>query len=478
VAAQWADSARRADLPPVAVDFLDAGLALERERQRREAAAAEAARRRARRDRLVAVALAVLLVASLAGGAVALAQRQRAQAQEQRAVAQQRTATARGLTIQADALRATQPRLSLRLAIAATAISPDSTLTKALTQGYAAGRLPKHDNYLGAAFNPAGDRLAVVRDDVVELWNVADPDRPRRVASLRTAAAGTAFSGDGRILAVAGSDGIVLWSVDGDRPRRRAKLAAGTGWVSFGPAGRTLATLSASGSGRLWNSDDPDHPQRLGSFATGPVDTAWVSADGRFLATERVPEGSAGGAWLWDVTNPVGIRRIADLGRVDGTFADIAPGGRLVATISVPGDFFGEGLLWDVTDPSRPRKLAKLPVLDVFALAFSPDGHVLATSGQPDPVVVVWNVDNPAVPRRVTVLEGHTGMVASIGWSSDGRLVTVIDDETVRLWKVAPAAAIAADAVGEACRMAGGGLTPQQWAGYVPGLAYQQTCTR
>ncbi|MGK5679017.1 hypothetical protein [Actinoplanes sp. URMC 104] len=40
---------------------------------------------------------------------------------------------------------------------------------------------------------------------------------------------------------------------------------------------------------------------------------------------------------------------------------------------------------------------------------------------------------------------------------------------------VAPPDAAAADPVGEACLLADGGLTREQWAGHVPGLPYRDS---
>jgi WD40 repeat protein len=204
-----------------------------------------------------------------------------------------------------------------------------------------------------------------------------------------------------------------------------------------------------------------------------------VSKDGRFLATrEFTTDDLPGETKLWDVTNLDSIRLVAehDFGNAD--VVDVAAAGRLLAVISVPGDYFGEGSIWDIADPAKPRQLSKLPLDDVSDMAFSADGTTLVTSTRTgDGRLVFWSLDRPTAPRRIAALEDQTGLIDGIAWSSDGRLLATTGiEDTVRLRKIVNAEATTKEQVAEACRMAGGGLTPERWATYVPGLPYRQTC--
>jgi hypothetical protein len=500
VADQWAGREQRRDLPPAARDFLDAGIAQREEQQRRAAAAEAAAHRRARRDRISAVVLGVLLVASLAGGTIAVLQRQQAQHQEQRAISQQTTATARGLTLQAETLRPTQPGLSLRLAVAAFALAPDQTLTTALDGAYPAGSIsakqnlddPYDESFPSApqltAFNPAGGQLAVRRSGFVELWNITEPEHPRRTTTIPTRAFSMDFSPDGELLATTGPHGIQLWELDGTRPRLRAGIAGTPLSVAFGPVGRTLTSLtetqdseeedeeSVGLQGRRWDVSDPGRPRRLPGFTHEPLTVgpllglAATSIDGRFLSW---------GQRLWEITASGQARVVADLRMDDWEVTDISRDGRLAAAVQAPyTDGPNADALWNITDPAKPRRLAPLAIGDVHIMTFSPDARLLATDSGTGHDAVVWNIDDPAAPRRAGILTGHKETVDELTWSSDGRLLATFSlyDEVVRLWNIPTAAAAEADPVREACRIAGGGLTAEQWASHVPGLPYRQTC--
>ena len=462
LAAAVADTGRRSHmivLSPGARQFLRAGV---------------------RRDRLrrgrAFVVLSVLLTLAVGAATVAFIQRSQARGQ-------QRAAVARELALQADKLRATRPTLSLRLAIAATSLSPDVTLTAALTGAYPAGTLPARADEIPSeiAFSPAGNRIVVTRAETVEIWDITDPSHPRRVAVVRAQADAVAYGGGGRILAIAEERGVSLWSMADDGPRRRGQLSGAWTGMLFTADGRTVATLGEDGDARLWDVGEAGRPRRLAGIPVGSVEDADISADGRFLATAesfQVEPAGDGRARLWDIADPEHVRRVAELESGDTFGVDVSPNGRIVATISLPGDVLAHGVLWDVTDPARPREAAVLPVGDVNDMAFSPVGHSLATdAGAGESLVILWNLDQLRAPRRAATLDLQSGSVMEIDWAVDGRLLGVsMADGSVRLWNLAPAAAAASDPVGEACRIAGGGLTPEQWANSVPDFPYQRSC--
>jgi WD40 repeat protein len=93
--------------------------------------------------------------------------------------------------------------------------------------------------------------------------------------------------------------------------------------------------------------------------------------------------------------------------------------------------------LWDVSGIGEPPLVATLiPGASVLDIAFSPDGAYLAMALL-DNTAQVWQVSSP--PKRIIVLEGHTGSVTSVDFSPDGTiLATAGIDERVKLWNVGP----------------------------------------
>ena len=120
--------------------------------------------------------------------------------------------------------------------------------------------------------------IAIARSDGTAWLLDARTLRPAGPA-FRVSAAGNAesvaFSPDGKLLATAGDDGSVrLWSLaDPGRPRQLASVHDSGSYVYtvvFAPDGRTLAAASTDNLTRLWDVADPARPVLLGEPAGAP----------------------------------------------------------------------------------------------------------------------------------------------------------------------------------------------------------------
>jgi WD40 repeat protein len=182
----------------------------------------------------------------------------------------------------------------------------------------------------GLAFDPSGDRLAVVGDGgVVEVWDVP-AGKAIRTLRHNGVAIQAAFDPTGRWLAVgAGEDPVArLWDLTGPTPTPAdLPTAEGVLGVRFRPDGGALATRSGRVA-RLW---DVDARRQLGPLI-GPFD--------QYFQIEFTPDGRALVSWclnrvrLWDATTaePLADQTYDHPAAVDGVALD-PTGALLVAAL-------------------------------------------------------------------------------------------------------------------------------------------------
>ncbi|RBM22159.1 WD40 repeat domain-containing protein [Streptomyces sp. PT12] len=324
-----------------------------------------------------------------------------------------------------------------------------------------------------------GTTLAVGRGAEVRLVDMTDPAAPGVVATLRGRPQGgvvdVAFSADGSLLAALHREGeLALWDVtDPAEPRQVGQLDVEEGAVdslALSPDGSLLAHRGDDVS--VWDVADPAHPSEVASFeSTAAVGDLAFLPDNRRLLIPASPRVS-----LWDVSTGDAVE--LDSAQRASDPAVPAPDGATVVT----EEWFGQGesnnlLLWDIEGPGAPEVVGMTePESELMShLAFHPDGDLVAGAAN-DGTVRVWAVGERAEPHVAFRLPTHEDVVLDAVFSPDGRYLVTASGGGSFVFDLGDHPAIAADTVGMACRVAGGGLDAWEWAELAPDIPFRESC--
>ncbi|WP_171075147.1 WD40 repeat domain-containing protein, partial [Nonomuraea basaltis] len=291
------------------------------------------------------------------------------------------------------------------------AISPDGRLALVI---------PVEADKLTATLSSSGDGRSSGRR--VELWDFKQR-KPLRASWLPDTATDGVFSPDGKRLAVSTSDGIWLFDVSSGKAVLRPLLPA-AGRVEFSPDGRFLVGTQAEGRVTLWRVDDGT------LLMSSPLPPDVVAADARFSPDTR----------LLRVTGQYGTVNVLDISPYThpevlapgGDNRLFSPDGRfLVTTDHRKGR--PEVRIWDVTarkPVSGPLPIADLPEEDpsetAYEPVFSPDARTLALTHPLSPMVTLWDLTTGRNIGTFHVRSQKANGVDSLAFSPDGRTVAFV----------------------------------------------------
>ena len=254
--------------------------------------------------------------------------------------------------------------------------------------------------------------------------------------------AGLAWSPDGKMLAVASSTGLHLYSPQSLFDikilydyRELDKIAAGTygnkagpvtieDWecVAFSPDGLLLAAGTKSGSVKVWKVSDLTILYSLDGH-TEQVNSVAFSPDGKTLASGA----SDNKIRLWQVSDGSLIRILA--GHTASVFSvAFSPDGQTLAS----GSDDVKVKIWSVPDGKVLHTLGGHKV-GVTSVAFSSDGQTLAT-GSYDWTAKLWRMPDGVMLHSLD--QGYTNMVESVAFSPDGSLLATGSSTMGNVWRV------------------------------------------
>jgi WD40 repeat protein len=284
-----------------------------------------------------------------------------------------------------------------------------------------------HDRQvLGVAWSPDGRQLASAGGDgLVLIWDAALGQEVRAL-HYRSGSRALAWSPDGSRVVSANSDGtIVAWRVASGKELLSFRAHTGEARaIAWSPDGKRLATGGSDRVVQVWDAADGSNIHVLRGHTRTVRGLAW-SPDGKRLASGSEDRTVR----LWDALAGKEVLTLA--GHLNWVTAVAwSPNGTWLASASNDPSV-------KVWDPTLGKEVFTLRgyTQAVRAVAWSPDSTHLVTGSEDSAVTVRPATGGPAE----FTLRGHTAACTSVAWSGDGKSVaSAAADATVKIWNAVP----------------------------------------
>jgi WD40 repeat protein len=279
--------------------------------------------------------------------------------------------------------------------------------------------------------SPDGELFAYGDKESVMLCDATTGKERHRFAVPSAEKAQCLFAPSGKVLAIFSRGEneyrqVRFWDTATGKERGALELDQPiTAWSSsaFSGDGKLLAILDHGGGKAALYLWDVDTGKKLGQTEAGGWSLA-ISADGKLIATAGV-----GGGALWETDTMKEAGKLPLLGRESAEALKFSPDGKWLVGVSQHAN----GIIWNMAERKEESRLVAWGMGD---LAFSPDGKTFATWGWSSSDIQLWDV---TTGKRLNDRPGHGHHVHALAVSPDGKIVAsgALHDPVLRLWDAA-----------------------------------------
>ncbi|MAU01573.1 MAG: hypothetical protein CL608_30920 [Anaerolineaceae bacterium] len=372
----------------------------------------------------------------------AIAEQQQAIAEEQR-----RLAVSRELSQVAADVLATDPELSMLLALKALDNAYTAEAEEVVRAALQASRVEMTLTQTGEDiwwidYHPEGSWLAGVGSEGIVLWDTNNGDKLQTIpleAVNSGVSGGLIISPDGSMLALTSQNQILIldttsWEIRHTLEGHTSIVDA----VTFNPTSNLLASGSTNNELIVWDLISGEEQFIVTGVFGGYVEDVRFSPDSSLIATAD----DNGFALIFDTATGEEINRMRHDAlwihnitfNSEGTRLFVAPGAN---------DFDNDLTIWDIE--ANPNGELTEPLAEwiglhanlVTDLQLSPDGRYLATASQ-DSSVKLWDATSDTAVEVLTLL-GHPGSVEDIAFNPDSNKMATLSAGEVRIWDISEA---------------------------------------